>query len=81
MQRLFLIVESRRDLRSNADLTFMPRLNRTKFGDNNLGNRCYKYWSQLDTETHNCTSFNQFKSCMRNFDGFAHLGVYDFCKK
>ena len=38
MQRQFLIVESRRDLRSNSDLTFMPHLTHTKFADSNLEN-------------------------------------------
>ena len=40
---MFTQPEHVRELRSTKMLTFIPRLNRTVFADNNFNNRCHKY--------------------------------------
>ena len=72
VQRQFPINTSVLNLRSNSDLTFVPRHNRTKFSDKNFSNRCHRYWSELSREQRNCDSLNGFKRQMRDFDGFVH---------
>ena len=72
MQLQFPVNENVRNLRSNADLTFTPKYNRTVFADRNFGNRCHRYWSQLNTDAHVSPSLNTFKNYMRKFDGFNH---------
>ena len=47
MQKQFPACENIKALRSNIDLTYVPLFNRTKFADNNLGDRTYKYWMQF----------------------------------
>ena len=69
----FRIQVSTRELRSTTDLNFTPSYNRTVFADNNLGNRCHKYWGMLNADIHNIPSLNSFKVCMRNYDGFQHV--------
>ncbi len=73
MRKQFKTNEPLRNLRSQSDLNFTPHCNRTVFADNNLGNRCHKYWSSLSPDMHKSSSLNVFKTSMRNYGGFQHV--------
>ena len=69
---LFSTVTCCRSLRSDADIIFIRRFNRLQMCDNNLPNRCHKYWSKIPETVRQCQSVNSFKVNLKGSNCFLH---------
>ncbi len=73
---IFVQPEQIRNLRLATTLSFVPRLNRTVFADNNFGNRCHKYWEAIPRDVKSSRSVNAFKSNLKKAACFEHNTRY-----
>ena len=62
---MFVVNNSVRNTRSTNSVTFNPPFNKTKFGDNNLPNRCHKYWKNLPSDVTSTEKLSTFKSRLK----------------
>ena len=65
---LFPSKETTRTLRSSAVPSFVPPFNGTKFADNNLPDRCHKYWREIPDEGKQRSTLPNFKNVITEVD-------------
>ena len=73
IEKLFPPITHTRALRSLSAPNTAPRLNRTKWADNNLPNRCFKYWQSLPNDVKNISTLSALKSVMSTGNYFQHV--------
>ncbi len=72
VNNMFPETKSIRQTRLASTITFDVPYNRTKFGDNNLPNRCKKYWQYLRSDVAEIDKLSTFKSALKKGMYFAH---------
>ncbi len=72
VNNMFISLDNVRNTRSGSHVDFKGRLNRTKFADGNLANRCEQYWRELPLEVKALTKLNSFKNNVKRGNYFEH---------
>ena len=70
---LFPRVTHSRTLRSDAEVSFVPRQNKLYLCDNNLPNRSYHYWSKIPNDIRLCRTVNSFKRNVKKSGCLTHF--------
>ena len=73
---MFVQLEHVRELWSATTPSFIPRLNKTVFADNNFSNRCHKYWEVIPRDVKVSPSIDAFKSNLKKTSCFEHNPHY-----
>ncbi len=69
---MFPITQSHRNSRTSSVVTFKLPVNKTKFGDNNLPNRCDVYWQSLPDPVKCIDKLSTFKTALKSGNYFMH---------
>ena len=72
VNNMFPVADFRRSTRASSVINFRPPVTRTKFGDNNLPNRCDVYWRAIPGPVKSLDKLLTFKSALKKGEFFVH---------